>query len=76
LNTWQNVVTACSPCNNRKGNQTPEEARMPLLTSPTEPNHVHLVWAVRRVTPQQARWIEMFYGTDALRVLKGVRTSS
>ena len=76
LNTWQNVVTACSPCNNRKGNRTPEEAGMPLLTSPSEPNHVHLVWAVRRVTPQQARWIEMFYGTDALRVLKGVRKSS
>ena len=72
-NTWQNVVTACSPCNNRKGNRTPEEARMPLSAEPTEPNHVHLVWAVRRVTPQQAHWIEMFYGTDALRALTGVR---
>jgi 5-methylcytosine-specific restriction endonuclease McrA len=28
-----NVVTACVPCNNRKGNRTPAEARMPLLTS-------------------------------------------
>src|SRR5690606_25683133 len=24
-NTWENVVTACSPCNNRKGNHLPEE---------------------------------------------------
>ena len=29
----ENLVTACFACNNRKGNRTPEEARMPLLTS-------------------------------------------
>lgn len=28
-----NLVTACVRCNNRKGNRTPQEARMPLLTS-------------------------------------------
>jgi 5-methylcytosine-specific restriction endonuclease McrA len=28
-----NIVTACQACNNRKGNRTPEEARMPLLTT-------------------------------------------
>jgi hypothetical protein len=30
-----NVVTACLPCNNRKRDRTPAEARMPLLTSQT-----------------------------------------
>jgi 5-methylcytosine-specific restriction endonuclease McrA len=74
-NRWRNVVTACSPCNNRKGNRTPEEAGMPVLSSPGEPNHVHLVWAVRRVTPIQARWIEMFYGNEALSVLQGAAPS-
>ena len=34
-NTPINVVTACLKCNNRKGNRTPAEARMPLLTSQT-----------------------------------------
>lgn len=34
---WTNVVTACSPCNNKKGNLTPKEARMPLLTRPVRP---------------------------------------
>jgi 5-methylcytosine-specific restriction endonuclease McrA len=29
-----NLVTACQACNNRKGDRTPEEARMPLLTNP------------------------------------------
>src|ERR1044072_8175900 len=32
-NTPLNVVAACLACNNRKGNRTPEEARMPLLTT-------------------------------------------
>ncbi len=28
---WVNVVTACRPCNHRKANRTPEQARMELL---------------------------------------------
>jgi hypothetical protein len=32
-NSPVNIVTACVPCNNRKANRTPGEARMPLLTS-------------------------------------------
>jgi 5-methylcytosine-specific restriction endonuclease McrA len=32
-NSPVNIVTACQACNNRKGNRTPEEARMPLLTT-------------------------------------------
>jgi 5-methylcytosine-specific restriction endonuclease McrA len=32
-NSPVNVVTACIPCNNRKADRTPDEARMPLLTS-------------------------------------------
>ena len=31
----ENLVTACEKCNGRKGNRTPEQARMPLLTSQT-----------------------------------------
>lgn len=38
--TWENLTTACIVCNNRKGNRTPEEARMRLLTQPRKPNHV------------------------------------
>lgn len=68
-NSWQNVVTACSPCNNRKGNRLPREAGMRLRAEPSEPNHVHLVWAVRRVTPVQAKYISMFYGQDGLALL-------
>lgn len=30
----ENLVAACPTCNGRKGDRTPEEARMPLLTNP------------------------------------------
>jgi 5-methylcytosine-specific restriction endonuclease McrA len=69
-NDWGNVVAACSPCNNRKGNRLPREVSMKLQTVPAEPNHVELVWAVRRITPVQAKYISMFYGEDVLRALK------
>jgi len=35
--TWENVVLACGPCNVRKGDRTPEEARMSLLQKPFRP---------------------------------------
>lgn len=69
LNTWHNVVTACSPCNNRKGSLLPDEAGMHPIHPPHEPNYVELVWAVRRITPIQARYIAMFYGEEVLRAL-------
>ncbi|MEJ2503590.1 MAG: HNH endonuclease [Gemmatimonadota bacterium] len=69
-NDWGNVVAACSPCNNRKGNRLPKEVSMKLLTVPAEPNHVELVWAVRRITAVQAKYISMFYGEDVLQALK------
>lgn len=36
--TWENIVTACVPCNHRKGNRTPEEAGMALLKKPVAPH--------------------------------------
>jgi 5-methylcytosine-specific restriction endonuclease McrA len=69
-NHWQNVVTACSPCNNRKANHLPAECRMHPLRTPAEPNYVELVWAVRRVTEVQAKYIAMFYGEDVLAALQ------
>lgn len=68
-NGWLNVVTACSKCNLRKGNRLPAESGMRPLAEPREPNDVELVWAVRRVTPIQARYIQMFYGEEVLRAL-------
>jgi 5-methylcytosine-specific restriction endonuclease McrA len=68
-NTWENVATACSACNNRKASHLPEEIGMHLLHKPKEPNYVELVWAVRRVTAVQAKYIAMFYGEEVLAAL-------
>ena len=38
--TWENLVTACNKCNVKKGNRTPDEARMPLNTTPYRPIHI------------------------------------
>lgn len=69
-NDWTNVVTACSPCNTRKGNRLPEEIGMHPLTHPVEPHFVHLSWAVRRLTPIQAKYIRVFYGASVLHQLE------
>lgn len=68
-NRWENVVSACSRCNNRKANHLPSECGMHPLRPPAEPNYVELVWAVRRVTEVQAKYIAMFYGEEVLDAL-------
>ncbi len=40
---WENVVAACGPCNRRKGNRTPEEANMKLLSTPARPRFIAVV---------------------------------
>lgn len=35
--TWENIVTACAPCNRRKAGRTPAQADMPLRTKPVRP---------------------------------------
>jgi 5-methylcytosine-specific restriction endonuclease McrA len=36
--TWDNLVSACKPCNHRKGGKSLGEARMHLRTQPREPS--------------------------------------
>jgi len=40
--SWENVVASCRPCNQRKGNRTPDEANMPLARKPYRPRYVAL----------------------------------
>jgi len=41
--TWENLVTACIKCNNKKGNRTPEEAGMKLLRQPRRPSQLYFI---------------------------------
>ncbi|RNI28002.1 HNH endonuclease [Rufibacter immobilis] len=38
--TWYNLITACSRCNSRKGDRTPEEVEMKLRRKPFKPSLV------------------------------------
>ncbi len=49
---WDNVVTACAPCNGKKGSKTPEEAGFQLKTKPKAPMHPAIVFAEQFWTQQ------------------------
>ncbi|MFQ5585101.1 MAG: HNH endonuclease, partial [Calditrichia bacterium] len=38
-NSWENLVVACLPCNNRKANRTPEQAGLKLIRKPKKPSY-------------------------------------
>lgn len=41
---WNNVVTACKRCNNRKAGRTPEQSGMQLLAVPFIPTHAEYIY--------------------------------
>jgi len=51
---WENLVTACQPCNRTKGNRTPDEANMPLKRYPRKPNRIH--YFQQFIKDHQASW--------------------
>lgn len=58
--TWMNVVTACKPCNHRKGPRTPEQARMPLLYAPYVPSiWEDFILRNRRILADQMEFLRM-----------------
>lgn len=48
LDVWTNVVASCKRCNNHKACRTPEEAGMPLLAIPFEPNWFEFLFLQNR----------------------------
>ena len=40
---WTNLVCACSKCNNKKGDRTPESVGMKLLRRPTRPSYITFI---------------------------------
>ncbi len=42
---WENLVASCIECNNKKGNRTPEEAGMVLLSKPKKPHSILFIKA-------------------------------
>jgi 5-methylcytosine-specific restriction endonuclease McrA len=44
--SWENLVCACTNCNNMKGGRTPEEANLRLIYKPFKPNHIMFIKTV------------------------------
>ena len=40
--TWENIATACAPCNMKQGGRTPKQAGMQLYSEPIRPTHWQL----------------------------------
>jgi 5-methylcytosine-specific restriction endonuclease McrA len=60
--TWENVVTACAPCNLVKGDRLPEEARMSLSRPPRAPAPVLFIRLALHAVPDS--WKQYLPGHD------------
>jgi len=43
---------------------------------PVEPHFVHLSWAVRKLTPVQAKYIRLFYGAEVLAEIRALQPAA
>ena len=61
--TWQNVATACAPCNMRKGGRTPAQANMRLMVQPIRPTSWQLQERGRAFPPNYLHesWHDWLY---------------
>lgn len=57
---WDNVVTACAPCNRRKGNHTPQEAGLPEPTQRGRPRYMAITLMSGTAAPEV--WGKYMYG--------------
>jgi hypothetical protein len=56
--SWMNCISACRPCNGRKGNRLPEEAGMSLLYLPYVPSlHEDMILRGRRILVDQMEFL-------------------
>ncbi len=61
--TWDNIVTACAPCNLRKGGRMPKSAGMNPRQAPRRPNMHELQGMGRRFPPHHMHetWVDYLY---------------
>ena len=60
-NTWMNLITACKPCNGKKGDRTLERSGMKLRFQPYVPTRIeYLYLSNRNPSHEQIEYIESF----------------
>jgi 5-methylcytosine-specific restriction endonuclease McrA len=52
--SWDNLVTACTHCNNKKGDRTPEHAGFNLIRKPSRPTYITFIQ--RFIGQADQRW--------------------
>lgn len=62
--TWENIVTACKPCNSKKEGRTPEQAKMRLKKRPKKPAWSHVISIVAGIGKTPDKWKEYLYQID------------
>ena len=64
--TWLNAASACTDCNARKANKTPEQAGMRLLHQPTIPE-ITLTTEYILMQPQHPSWADYFSDVERVK---------
>jgi 5-methylcytosine-specific restriction endonuclease McrA len=59
--TWENIVTACWRCNNRKSGRTPEEAGLKLVRKPQKPRWNPVITITIGVRNAPESWRDYLY---------------
>jgi 5-methylcytosine-specific restriction endonuclease McrA len=60
---WRNIVSACRPCNHRKGSRTPDESGMFPLNEPMQPKTLPLRGPVIDASRAPREWHEFLVVT-------------
>ena len=54
--TWENVVSACIPCNHRKAGRTPKQAGIKLIRQPSRPEDKYTFYIPRHYRHSSSDW--------------------
>ena len=61
--TWDNLVSACKPCNHKKAGRTPQEARMTMRREPGTPR-VSIYYSFFQYLASQHEWRKFVPGWE------------
>lgn len=64
--SWENIVTACVPCNRKKAGRTPVQARMRLIRKPFKPKWTPVLRITFQIRNTPDSWRDYLYWNTEL----------
>lgn len=61
-NSWENLVTACAPCNTKKGDKTLKDLRWKLRKHPKEPSPWELNLVLAAIGANTKSQVSLLFG--------------